>query len=286
MLTDPLLRLHPRLFALAYRITGSVADAEDSVQDAALAWLQVDPAVVANAEAWLVRTATNAAIDRLRARRRRPYPGPWLPEPAPGETGGDTPELAASLRLAFMLMLERLTPAQRVALLLHDVFDLPHDEVAAILGSSPAAARQHLARARRAIADERPRFAVAPGEEVALMQRFAAAVTRADPVGLVATLAEDVRLVSDGGGKALAARNVIHGATAVTRLLLGLSAKNADADEWRPMLWNDAPAIAIVREGVLDSLWSVDSDGRRITAIYGLRNPEKLTRLRVMPAVP
>ncbi len=275
-MSDPFTQTEPRLRALAYRMLGSHADAADAVQDTATKWLSADRSDILNPEAWLVRTCTRASIDLLRRRKREAYVGPWLPEPSTDEPA-EAPALAESVRLAFLLMLERLSPAERAALLLHDVFDEDYGAIAAALGSSEAAARQHVSRARRRIAEDRQRFVVAPHAERALMDRFQALVATGDLPGLTALFTADAQLVSDGGGKRIAARNVITGADRIARFFLGVAAKRPLA--WRPAVLNGALGwIATEGDDVMGAL-GFATDGERITGIFLQRNPDKLARV-------
>jgi len=275
--SDPFTTVAPRLRALAYRMLGSQADAADAVQDTAAKWLAADRSEVLNPEAWLVRTCTRASIDLLRRRKREAYVGPWLPEPLLEEEPAEAPALAESLRLAFLLMLERLSPAERAALLLHDVFDEDYADVAAALGSSEAAARQHVSRARRRIAEDRQRFAVAPQAERQLMEQFQGAVAAGDLDRLTHLFAPDAQLVSDGGGKRVAARNVITGADRIARFFLGVAAKRPL--DWRPAMVNGAPGwIALDGSEVMGTL-GLATDGARITGLFLQRNPDKLAQV-------
>lgn len=268
----------PRLRAIAYRMLGSVADADDAVQETALRWHRADRAGIDNPEAWLTRACTRVSIDLLRRRRREVYTGPWLPEPAE-EEATEVPALAESLRLAFLLMLERLTPHERAAFLLREVFDTPYDEVAAALGVSEPACRQYVSRARRHIADERARFTVAPRAEVELMSRFGAALAAGDFAAMTALLAADARLVSDGGGKVAAALNVVTGADKVARFVLGIAGKVPPDLKWTPMTLNGAMSGVGEAAGGIYGVLSIATDGERITSIFVQRNPDKLARV-------
>lgn len=270
-----------RLRAIAYRMLGSVADADDEVQETALRWHRADRAAVENAEAWLVRACTRVSIDLLRRRRREAYTGPWLPEPASEEPVTQAPALAESLRLAFLLMLERLTPHERAAFLLREVFDTPYDEVAAALGASEPACRQYVSRARRHIAEERTRFAVAPRAEIDLMSRFGDALAAGDLAAITALLAADARMVSDGGGKVIAALNVITGAQKVARFFVGIAGKAPPDMAWTPITLNGAPAIVGEAGGQIIGVVSIATDGDRITSVFVQRNPDKLAGVTV-----
>lgn len=273
-------RHRPRLRAIAYRMLGSLADADDAVQESALRWHRADRATIDNPEAWLVRTCTRVSIDLLRRRRREAYTGPWLPEPV-DEPVAEAPALAESLRLAFLLMLERLTPSERAAFLLREVFDTPYDEVAATLGVSEQACRQYVSRARRHLAEERARFTVAPRAELELMRRFGEALAAGDLSRLTALLASDARMVSDGGGKVIAARNVVTGADRVARFFGGIMGKAPPDLRWTPMMLNGALAIVGEVAGRVHSVLSIATDGDRITSVFIQRNPDKLARVTI-----
>lgn len=279
-MTDALDRNRPRLSALAYRMLGVRADAEDAVQETSIRWLAADRDAIANPQAWLTRVCTRLCIDMLRRRRaeRDAYVGPWLPEPL-AEEAADLPVLAESLRLAFLLMLERLTPAERAALLLHDVFEAGYDEIAEALGTSEAASRQHVSRARRHIAAERQRFQPAPKAEQALMGRFMAAVAEGDLVALTTCLAADARFVSDGGGKVTAALNIIEGRDKVARFFAKAGGKMNAAWQLRAARLNGAPALVGVVDGRAQAALTLATDGAAITAVFLIVNPDKLAGL-------
>jgi RNA polymerase sigma-70 factor (ECF subfamily) len=282
-MTDEFDRHRPRLRAVAYRMLGSLADAEDAVQETALRWHRADRRPIDNPEAWLVRTCTRIAIDALRKRRREAYVGPWLPEPVAEPASNATPMLAESLRLGFLLMLERLSPSERAAFLLREVFDTPYDEVAQALGVSEQACRQYVSRARRHIAEERTRFAVAPHAEVDLMTRFGAALMSGDIERVTEVLTGDARLVSDGGGKVVAALNVVRGAEKVARFFVGVARKAPAGLSWSALTLNGAPAMVAETDGHVFGILSIATDGERITDVYVLRNPDKLARIGRAP---
>jgi RNA polymerase sigma-70 factor (ECF subfamily) len=271
----------PRLRALAYRMLGVRADAEDAVQETALRWLRLpDRAGIDNPQAWLTRVCTRICIDALRARRgeRAAYVGPWLAEPYE-EPAADVPALAESLRLAFLLMLERLSPAERAALLLREAFDADYDEVAEALDTSEAMARQHVSRAKRRVAEDRARFPVAPRAEAELMGRFAEAVASGDASRVAALLHPEARFVSDGGGKVLAALNVVEGADRVARLVIGVNRKWPAEATWAPAMLNGALTALGTVAGEPFATMTLATDGERITALFLLRNPDKLAVL-------
>jgi RNA polymerase sigma-70 factor (ECF subfamily) len=268
-------------FAVAYRMLGSVADADDAAQDAVLRLHREAPAPD-HPRAWLTTVTTRLCLDRLRSARarREAYVGPWLPEPL--LTAPDPAEdvaRAEEVSLALLCALERLTPPERAAFVLHDAFGYGYDELAGVLDRSEAACRQLVSRARRAVRDERPRFDPDPERRAAVAQAFFAAAAGDDVAGLVAVLAEDCVLRADAGGERPAPRRVVEGAERVARVLVGIRDKGAAG----PGVWttdvvvaNGTPALLIRDGGVPDTLLMVDSDGARVTAVHVLRNPAKL----------
>ncbi|RRN57258.1 RNA polymerase sigma-70 factor [Pseudoxanthomonas sp. SGNA-20] len=287
-------RHQPRLLALAYRLLGSRADAEDVVQDTWLRWHRADRAAIADPEAWLVTTATRLGIDRLRAarRRRETYPGPWLPEPA--RVDPDAPTAAASepadeapgparaleraeeVSLAFLAVLERLGPEERAAFLLREVFDHDYAAIARLLERSEAACRQMVHRARTRIAGARPRFGVDPRHHRILLEKFMHAAREGDREAVQALLHADAQLVSDGGGKALAAIRPLHGAERIARLFWAVARRRDPAVRWQLGLANGEPAILRYRDGRLVGVTVAASADGRITALYTVANPDKL----------
>ena len=272
----------PRLMRLAYRMPGSVTEAEDAVQDAWLRWTKAG-AAVSDPAAWLVRVTTRLAIDRLRAAKaeRDAYRGPWLPEPLIEPITEDPLERAEDVSVAFLLALERLSPLERAVFLLHDVFDEDYAAVAETLDRTEPAVRQLASRAREHVRDARPRFSVSQEEAQRLATAFVAASASGDMVGLANLLAEDAILVSDGGGKRKAALRVMVGREDVIGLFRGLS--------WRggalpihslELAWiNGAPGVVMqLEDGPATLAFEPDADGR-IAAIYMVRNPDKLAHL-------
>jgi RNA polymerase sigma-70 factor (ECF subfamily) len=271
----------PRLTRLAYRMLGSLADAEDAVQDAWLRWTRVDPDEVGDPAAWLTRATTRLCLDRLRAARvaREAYKGPWLPEPLI-EDPIDPVERAEDISVAFLLALERLSPLERAVLILHDVLDEDYGAIAETLGREEAACRQLLSRARAHIRQARPRFGVTQDEVKRLADAFMQAMSRNDPAALSDLLAEDAILVTDGGGKRAAALRPLVGRADILRLLERLI--------WRGT-WKTPTKVRIARingqlgavladaEGLTTFVTEVDGEGR-LAAIYVQRNPEKLAR--------
>lgn len=273
----------PRLTRLAYRMLGSVHEAEDVVQDAWIRWTRA-PGEVADPAAWLVRTATRLSIDRLRAAKaeRERYRGPWLPEPLIEPFTADPVERAEDVSVAFLLALERLSPLERAVFLLHDVFDEDYAVVAETLGRSEPAVRQLASRAREHVRDARPRFSVSSERAVALAQAFMAASAQDDPKALAALLAEDAVLISDGGGKRKAALRVMVGREDILKLLEGLKWRGGsfrEAERATPAWINGAPGLVLqLADGVATLAVEPDAEGL-IGAIYLVRNPDKLAHV-------
>lgn len=270
-----------RLHGIAYRMLGSRADAEDIVQEAYLRWHRAPAEEIRSPEAWLVTTTTRLCIDRLRAAQaeRQAYIGPWLPEPIVEEAAPAADaraELASSLSVAFLAVLERLAPEERAAFLLHEVFDSGYEEIAQILGKSEAACRQIVSRARRRVREDRPRVQVSASARRALIDRFVSALLQQDKHALIQLLAADATWTSDGGGKAKAARKVIHGSEHVARFATAVIGRFADRVRLRVITVNGEPGLALYGDGHLISVISVLTDGARILGIYSVLNPEKL----------
>jgi RNA polymerase sigma-70 factor, ECF subfamily len=281
--------LRPLLFAIAYRMLASVSDAEDVLQEAYLRYRRaVDDGVeIASLKAYLSTIVTRLALDHAKSaqQRREEYVGVWLPTPLLGDDGADDPaaraELADSLSMAFLLVLERLNPVERAVFLLHDVFGYGHDEIASIVEVSPANSRQIAARARRRVQAERPRFESSPEERDRLAQRFFAAVTEGDVDGLVQVLADDVVTYGDGGGKAPQWAGPIAGAERVARLFAGLGQQARELGVWfdRRQV-NGQPGVLVRdRDGAVVSVWVVEIGDGAIRAIRSVINPDKLRHL-------
>ena len=277
----------PRLLGLAYRMLGDVDEAEDVVQEALLRWQHIDQHAVRSPEAWLITVVTRLSVDRLRRLQteRSIYPGPWLPEPIvtdPALSPASPPapdhasELASDLSVALLLLLERLAPEERAALLLRDVFDYEYAEIAQILQRSSDAVRQMVHRAHLRVRNERTRVAAPPGEHERLLERFVDALSADDAPALLALLAPDVVLASDGGGQVQAARRWLFGPDRVTRFLLGVSRKFGRRHRRRLARLNGRPAVLVFDDGVLASATTVDVEGGRIRAFHIMRNPDKL----------
>jgi len=280
---DPLAPHRGRLLGLAYRMLGSRSDAEDVVQDAYLRFAGAQG--VHNPEAFLVTIVTRLCLDRLKSAKaqREIYVGPWLPEPvfdAEGLSADAATELADDLSFALLLALDRLSPMERAAFLLHDVFDTPFSEIAAMLDRTEASCRQLASRARRAVRDNRPAPVATPDSHARLLQAFSDAVASGDVRQLAELLREDAVAITDGGGRKFAARNPIIGADKVARFFIGLAGKTAGHDvRIAPAVINGAVGALLYLDGELDLTLSMAIDGEKIAAIYVVRNPDKLRHL-------
>jgi RNA polymerase sigma-70 factor (TIGR02957 family) len=270
------------LFTVAYEMLGSAADAEDVLQETWLRWAGVDLETVRDQRAYLVRITTRQALTRLRTLRRRKesYLGPWLPEPlltAP-DVAEDV-ELADSVSMAMLLVLETLTPTERAVFVLREVFDLAYDEIAESLGKSPAAVRQIAHRARAHVAARRPRGVVSPAETRGALEAFQRAAETGDLRRLLDMLAPDVVFLGDGGGVVQAVRAPVVGAAKVARLLtIGLGRIAGEAS-LQPVQVNGYPALILRIHGQIDSVIAVRIDDGLVTGLYTVRNPEKLSHL-------
>ncbi len=294
-MTDPALSFEPhraRLRGLAYRMLGSIAEAEDAVQDAYLRWHAADRDAVLDPRAFLTTTTTRICLDVLRSARarREAYVGPWLPEPVI-DTSALAPdaqtELAEDLSIALLLAFERLSPLERAAFLLHDVFDCPFSEVAGALDRSEAACRQLAARARARVREARPRsvpaarhHAEANAGHARLVSAFVDAARSGDVNALRELLTDDVRYVADGGGKAAAARHVIEGADRTAHVVIAATKGGiVEGTVLHFELVNGLPGIIVYApDGSAQSV-AFEIEGDRIRAIYVVRNPDKLGHL-------
>ena len=267
----------PRLLRLAYRMLGSRAEAEDIVQEAWLRWHRSDREAVTEPAAWLTRIVSRLCLDAMKSARarRETYPGTWLPEPLVEPADDDM--RADNITLTLMVALERLSPLERAAFLLHDVFDQPLDTVAATLQRSPAATRQLAARARAHVRIDQPRYEIPRKEGEALARAFFEACRAGDAAALGSMLAADATLRSDGGGKVLTFPNAIHGADRLIRLYLGLSRKLGSQTEFLGHITIDGLPGFVSRVGGHMQTTAVEIVEGRIAAIYITRNPDKLT---------
>jgi len=272
------------LFTVAYEMLGSAADAEDVLQETWLRWADVDLDTVRDQRAYLVRITTRQALSRLRTlrRRRESYIGPWLPEPlltAPDVA--EDAELADSVSMAMLLVLETLTPVERAVFVLREVFDLEYAEIAEAVGKSPAAVRQIAHRARAHVAARRPRGVVSPAETRGALTAFQRAVETGDLQRLLDILAPDVVFLGDGGGVVQAALAPVAGAGPVANVLGRIGA----AVSLQPAQVNGYPALILRLNGEIDTVVAVRIDDGLITGLYAVRNPEKLSRMERKTAV-
>jgi RNA polymerase sigma-70 factor (ECF subfamily) len=277
---DPFAAHRGLLFTVAYEMLGSAADAEDVLQESWLRWSAADRAQVRDPRAYLVRIVTRQALNRLRtlSRRREEYVGEWLPEPL--LTAPDVAEdivLAESVSMAMLTVLETLGPAERAVFVLREVFELPYGEIAAAVGKPAATVRQIARRARAHVAARRPRVEVSPAEQQAVVERFMAALSTGRLEDLMAVLAPDVVMIADGGGIAAAALTPVCGAEPVAALL-ARAHRAADGFTAATVWLNGAPAGLIDVGGEPAALGLAVADGR-VTRVYAVRNPRKLTRL-------
>ena len=280
----------PLLFSIAYRMLGSVTDAEDVVQESFLRWLEAPETEVRAPRAYLATIVTRLAINQLQSAqsRRETYVGPWLPEPIMTEHAPDPSEpieLAESLSMAFLMMLERLSPTERAVLLLHDVFDFDYEEIARIVDKSEVNCRQLLTRAKKHIGEPRARFDVDPVQADRLLNRFIEATRAGDIDGLLGVLAEDITLWADGGGKVPgAALRPIQGAETVARFVVQRARTGASLGRrLQPTLINGQPGFVIYEGTEPRAALILETRGGRIHGIYAIANPDKLHAL-TLPA--
>jgi RNA polymerase sigma-70 factor, ECF subfamily len=273
------------LFSIAYRMLGSVADAEDILQEAFIRWQQSQQEEIRSPRAFLVTIVSRLCVNHLQSARvqREQYVGQWLPEPIVTGSEGDPLgiiRIDESLSMAFLVLLERLTPVERAVFLLREVFEYEYSEIASVLGQTEANCRQILRRARQHVGVMRPRFRTPPQKRDALMESFLAAINTGAMDGLMILLTEDVVLHSDGGGKGVAVPNLVRGIDKVARGILG----SLDRLVPKNLVWtltgiNGQPGLINYLDGVPHSVLTIDIKGDRIQAIYVITNPEKLSRL-------
>jgi RNA polymerase sigma-70 factor, ECF subfamily len=282
--------LRPRLAGLAYRMTGSLSDADDVLQEAWLRWSRVDAASVDAPAAYLLQIVARLCVDQATSARarREVYVGPWLPEPVADPlsigvhpSAEQVAELADDLSVALLLVLKRLSPLERAAFLLHDVFDLTFEDIAGVLGREPAACRKLASRARRRVVEKRPPASAPTTADRAFIDRFQEAAQSGDVASFARMLADDVELIADGGGKVYAALNPIRGRDRVVRFLIGLAAKFGAPREIRRLSLNGRDGLLIVESDGGLQTWSIDWNAEgKVRTIYAVRNPDKLQRLR------
>ena len=273
-----------RLQGIAYRMLGSVAEAEEVVQDAWLRWHEADKDSFDSAEAWLVTVVTRLSIDRLRAAKvqREHYIGAWMPEPTLTESP-DTPEeslaRADNISVAFLAVLERLAPEARAAFLMREVFDADYDEVAFTLGKSEAACRQLVHRAKAQVQEARPRFQVSRETHQRLLRAFADAAARGSLQDLKALMAEDVELIGDGGGKVQTFGKILRGSQRLAQLYFALWRRMGAAVRMELVDINGEPGLLRFVDGELESAQTFEIEGEHIVRIRAQRNPDKLARI-------
>jgi RNA polymerase sigma-70 factor (TIGR02957 family) len=275
MIEDPFVAHRSLLFTVAYEMLGSAADAEDVLQESWLRWAGVDRSQVRDPRAYLIRVVTRQALNRLRtlSRSREDYVGEWLPEPLlTSPDVAEDVELAESVSIAVLTVLETLGPVERAVFVLREVFEMPYGEIAEAIGKSAAAVRQIARRAREHVAARRPRVRVSRSEQEAVAERFLAALRSGQLQELMEVMAPDVILIADGGGLAAAAPAPVHGAELVAKLL-------ARPNRVVSTVWlNGAPAGRIEIDGRVAAVSLVVENGR-VTRIHAMANPRKLTRL-------
>ncbi|MEU0940440.1 RNA polymerase sigma-70 factor [Embleya sp. NPDC005971] len=279
MIDDPFVTHRSLLFTVAYQMLGSASDAEDVLQESWLRWADVDRSQVRDPQAYLVRIVTRQALNRLRtlSRSREEYVGEWLPEPLlTSPDVAEDVELAESVSMAMLTVLETLGPTERAVFVLREVFDVPYGEIAEAIGKTSAAVRQIARRARDHVAARRPRVQVSRSEQQAVVARFLRALQTGQLRELMEVMAPDVVLITDGGGIAAAALAPIHGVETVAAVL---ARANRSALLETTAVWlNGEPAGRLDLDGEPSTVSLVVEDGR-ITRVYVVRNPQKLTRL-------
>jgi RNA polymerase sigma-70 factor (TIGR02957 family) len=271
------------LFTVAYEMLGSAVDAEDVLQETWLRWVKVEQEQVRDQRAYLVRITTRQALNRLRTmnRRKESYIGPWLPEPLlTTPDAAENVELAESVSMAMMLVLETLKPTERAVFVLREAFALSYDDIAAAVDKSPAAVRQIAHRARQHVEARRPREAISPKETRAIVESCRQALKTGDIQALLNVLAPDVVLMSDGGGVKQAALRPVIGAEKVVRFITGGLNKTESNLTGEPTMVNGNPALVLHLDGEIDGVMAIRVENARITGLYYVRNPEKLTRIK------
>jgi RNA polymerase sigma-70 factor (ECF subfamily) len=274
----------PLLFAIAYRMLGTVTDAEDMVQETFLRWQQTAEETVKSAKTYLSTIITRLCIDHLRSARvqREQYVGPWLPEPLLTQKTpdpADTVELADTLSTAFLMLLEKLSPLERAVFLLREVFNYDYNEVGRMVDKNPTYCRQLVRRARQHLTSQRPRFEVSPQRQKKLTEQFIQACRQGDLQGLIALLAEDITLWSDGGGQVPAALKPVQGAVKVARLLLNIRRRKPPSTRDDLAEINGQTGMLHFVDHQLCRVYTFDFANDRIQSIYIVGNPDKLKSL-------
>jgi RNA polymerase sigma-70 factor, ECF subfamily len=281
---ETFLELRPSLFGVAYRMLGTVTEAEDVVQEAFVRWSSAEQGQVDNAAAYLTTIVTRLCIDYLRSARvrRESYKGPWLPEPIESDAPapGESAELADSLSLAFLVLLEELQPVERAAFLLHDVFDYPYDQIAHMVDRRQDACRQMVSRARRSIAARRHRFDADRAHGRELTRRFLLACSTGDLDGLLAMLADDVTVWTDGGGKVRAALRPVVGPHRAARFLMTTASRLSAGVSSRELELNGQPGVVFEVDGTVTIALIVDVLDGKVVGVRVVTNPDKLVALQ------
>jgi len=286
--TDPFEAYRALLFAIAYRMLGSVMEAEDIVQDAYLRYRATPPESIRTLKSFLTTIVHHLCIDQLKSAQRETYVGPWLPEPI--ITGDDASLLSPlrqitdreSISMAFLVVLESLSPLERAVFLLREVFDYAYAEIAQITGRNEAACRQLFSRAKKHISAQRPRFPASPEAHANMVGRFMEACIAGDMDGLMSLLAADVTAWSDGGGKvAGAARHPLHGRDTVARGLIGLLSRAPEGTTFEVIEANGLPALLVRVKGQIVSVLTLEVEGDFIRALRTVANPDKLAHLNL-----
>jgi RNA polymerase sigma-70 factor (ECF subfamily) len=276
-------RLRPRLQAIAYRMLGSIAEAEEVVQDVWLRWHEAARDALDNPDGWLVTVTTRLSIDRYRSvkAQREHYVGQWLPEPQLSDSPRSPEQIlerADELSVAFLTLLERLSPEARAAFLMREVFDADYADVARMVDKSEAACRQLVSRAKTQLKEARPRYAVPPDTHERLLRRFADAITCQDFSVIRELLADDAELIGDGGGKVPAFAH-LEGGQRIAQLFYATALRHRDAVRIEIVRMNGQWGLLRFLDGVLDSAQAIETDGERVVRIHSQRNPDKLARI-------
>jgi RNA polymerase sigma-70 factor (ECF subfamily) len=273
-----------RLFGIAYRMLGVYSDAEDIVQEAYIGWHKADADEIETAEAWLVTVVSRLSIDRLRKLKseRETYIGPWLPEPliaSDAPNAAEELEFASNVSMAFMILLERLSPVERAAFLLHDVFDCAYADVARIVGKTETASRQLIHRARERVKTDKPRFEANEKMREDLIRKFSAASETGDEKTLLALFADEVSMTSDGGGKVQAARKIVRGKAKLAHALAMFGAKYGEHFSHKFTAINGEPGLLTFIDGKIYGATTFEFEDGKIAAMYRVMNPDKLKQI-------
>ncbi len=274
-------RHRARLFGIAYRMLGTHAESEDILQEAYIKWHQAKVEEIETPEAWLVTIVTRLSIDRLRkaSHERETYIGPWLPEPlvvSDAPSPEEELELDSNLSLAFMVLLERLSPVERAAFLLHDIFDCGYADIARIVGKTETASRQLIHRARERVRADKTRFQADEKERAKLIKKFSAAAYAGDEKTLLALFADEVSMMSDGGGKVMAARKIVRGKHKLAHALAMFGTKAGAFFKDIPYTINGELGLLTFYDGKIFSATTFDIEDGKISAVYRVMNPDKL----------